>query len=205
MRLDEPLSILQPDGSPSGVVVVPFAVPGKVALWLEDESAGPDFGSVEEDTIALEVRDAGGATRLFYVPACARMSDALAARLEDTTLVWSWLAVAADWRGFGYGGAAVPIVERAAMRLGATSGRALVPASNGIGLYFWLRLGYRPLSGPVTVRIGELTTRTDCIVGVAGSQVLIGQLVLEALDLVADCRAGTVTPRHPEGPVLGLR
>ncbi len=63
----------------------------------------------------------------------------------------------------------------------------------------------RPLAGPVTVRIGELTTRTDCIVGVAGSQVLIGQLVLEALDLVADCRAGTVTPRHPEGPVLGLR
>ena len=31
----------------------------------------------------------------------------------------------------------------------------------------------RPLAGPVTVRIGELTTRTDCIVGVAGSQVLI--------------------------------
>ena len=38
------------------MVVVPFAVPGKVALWLEDESKGPDFGSVEEDTIALEVR-----------------------------------------------------------------------------------------------------------------------------------------------------
>ena len=73
---------------------------------------------------------------------------ACAARIEDTTLVWTWLAVAAEWRGFGYGGAAVPIVERAAMRLGATSGRALVPASNGIGLYFWLRLGYRPLSGP---------------------------------------------------------
>ena len=87
MRLDEPLSILKPDGSPSGVVVVPFAVPGKVALWLEDESNGPNFGSVEEDTIALEVRDASGAARLFYVPACARMNEALAARLAGAELV----------------------------------------------------------------------------------------------------------------------
>ena len=87
MRLDEPLPILCPDGSPAGVVVVPFAVPGKVALWLEDESKGPDFGSVEEDTIALEVRDAGGVARLFYVPACARMTDALAARLAGAGLV----------------------------------------------------------------------------------------------------------------------
>ena len=87
MRLDEPLSLATPDGSPSGVVVVPFAVPGKVALWLEDESRGPDFGSVEEDTIALEVRDAGGATRLFYVPACARMTDALATRLAGAEVV----------------------------------------------------------------------------------------------------------------------
>jgi pyrroloquinoline quinone biosynthesis protein B len=87
MQLNEPLSILKPDGSPSGVVVVPFAVPGKVALWLEDESDGPNFGSVEEDTIALEVRDARGAARLFYVPACARMTDALASRLAGAELV----------------------------------------------------------------------------------------------------------------------
>ena len=87
MRLEEPLRILKPDGSPSGVEVVPFAVPGKVALWLEDESSGPNFGSVDEDTIALEVRDAAGAVTLFYVPACARMTDALAARLTGAELV----------------------------------------------------------------------------------------------------------------------
>ena len=66
---------------------MPFAVPGKVALWLEDESRGPDFGSVEEDTIALEVRDAAGVARLYYVPACARMTDALAKRLAGAGLV----------------------------------------------------------------------------------------------------------------------
>ena len=87
MRLDETLPILRPDGEPSGVQVVPFAVPGKVALWLEDESKGPDFGTEEGDTIALEVRDAESAARLFYVPACARMTEALAARLSGAELV----------------------------------------------------------------------------------------------------------------------
>ena len=87
VRLDEPLSILKPDGSAAGVEVTPFAVPGKVALWLEDERKGPDFGSVEEDTIALEIGDAGGVTRLFYIPACAWMTDTLAARFAGAELV----------------------------------------------------------------------------------------------------------------------
>ncbi len=65
---------------------------------------------------------------------------------EGATLVWQWLAVGAAWRAFGYGGAAVPIVERAAAKRGAKSARVRVPASNGVALYFWLRLGYRPMS-----------------------------------------------------------
>ena len=43
------------------------------------------------------------------------------------------------------------------------------------------------------------------IVGVAGSQGLIGQVVLESLDLIADCINRTLTPRHPEGPLLAVR
>ena len=65
---------------------MPFAVPGKVALWLEDETKGPDFGTVREDTIALEIRDAEGATSLYYIPACARMTEALAERLRGAQL-----------------------------------------------------------------------------------------------------------------------
>ena len=41
--------------------------------------------------------------------------------------------------------------------------------------------------------------------GPTGSEVLIGQLVLEALDLIANGRNRTLTPRHPEGPVLAIR
>ena len=40
-----------------------------------------------QSSIVLEVRDAGGVARLFYVPACARMTDALAARLAGAGLV----------------------------------------------------------------------------------------------------------------------
>ena len=57
----------------------------------------------------------------------------------------------------------------------------------------------------VTIGIGNLATDTETIVGPAGSQVLLGQVVLEQLDLIADCKNRTLTPRHPEGPVLAIR
>lgn len=62
----------------------------------------------------------------------------------------------------------------------------------------------RPVTD-VTIEIGDLATRTEAIVGPAGSEILIGQTVLEVLDLIADCRNRTLAPRHPEGPVLAIR
>ena len=63
----------------------------------------------------------------------------------------------------------------------------------------------RPVAGPVTVRIGDRSTRTDCVVGPPSGEVLIGQIILEALDLIADCSNRTLTPRMPDYPVLKLR
>lgn len=73
------------------------------------------------------------------------VAGAAAARIERGALVWTWLAVGEAWRAFGYGGVAVSLVERGARRGGARRARARVPASNGVALYFWLRLGYRPV------------------------------------------------------------
>jgi pyrroloquinoline quinone biosynthesis protein B len=87
MVLEQECVLARPDGGPLGFSVVPFSVPGKVALWLEDVNRGANFGTVEEDTIALEVRSAGR-TRFFYVPGCAHMTDALAARLRGAPLVF---------------------------------------------------------------------------------------------------------------------
>lgn len=87
LTLDEPTMLICPDGSESGVVVVPFAVPGKVALWLEDTSKPVETGAVGEDTIALEIRDADGKTQAFYIPGCASVPDWLADRLRGAPLV----------------------------------------------------------------------------------------------------------------------
>ena len=86
LTLDAPTPLICPDGSESGITVVPFAVPGKVALWLEDPSK-ENFGSVPEDSIALEIRDAGGVTRAFYVPGAASIPDDLAERLRGAPVV----------------------------------------------------------------------------------------------------------------------
>ena len=65
-------------------------------------------------------------------------------------LTWTWLAVDARWRAYGYGGAAVPLLEQAAREAGAELALTPLPPDNGVALYFWLRLGYTPLrSAPV--------------------------------------------------------
>ena len=70
----------------SGISIKPFSVPGKVALWLEDESKGKNFGSVEEDTIALEVSTSD--KKFFYIPACASIPDWLLKKLDSSELVF---------------------------------------------------------------------------------------------------------------------
>ncbi len=63
----------------------------------------------------------------------------------------------------------------------------------------------RPLAGPVTVRIGNRAMITNCVVGPPLSEPLIGHVVLETLDLIADCTNRTLTPRYPDHPLLKLK
>ena len=63
----------------------------------------------------------------------------------------------------------------------------------------------RPVAGPVTVQIGNRSMSTDCVVGPPLSEPLIGQIVLEALDLIADCTNRTLAPRFPDYPLLKLK
>jgi pyrroloquinoline quinone biosynthesis protein B len=68
-----------------GLSVLPFAVPGKVALFME--RGAPDIGAESEDVIGLEVR--GGAhTGFFFVPGCAQVSERLAERLRGAPLLF---------------------------------------------------------------------------------------------------------------------
>jgi pyrroloquinoline quinone biosynthesis protein B len=86
--LDECFAPLRADGVPLGCRVTAFAVPGKVALWLEDTARGVDVGALGEDTVALEISDDASGQRFYYIPGCARMTPELAARLRGAALVF---------------------------------------------------------------------------------------------------------------------
>ena len=92
IRLGEGFEPESQQGEGLGLTVTPFAVPGKVALYLEDEqAAGGNFGTVEEDTIALRIEtlrpNGGGVRRFLYVPACAVPSPALKAEMQGADLL----------------------------------------------------------------------------------------------------------------------
>ncbi len=56
-----------------------------------------------------------------------------------------------------------------------------------------------PVAGPLMIQIGDRSMTTECIIVPAGADALIGQLVMERLDLIPDCTHQRLTPR-PESP-----
>lgn len=61
-----------------------FAVPGKVALYLEEEA--PEIGGETEDVVGVRVADSGAS--FFFLPGCARLTAALARRLAGASVVF---------------------------------------------------------------------------------------------------------------------
>lgn len=86
-ELDRPTA-LEGGGSDLGLTVEAFAVPGKIALFLETGSAGGNFGSRDGDTIGLKVTSAASGTSFFYIPGCAEIDAPLAARLKGADLLF---------------------------------------------------------------------------------------------------------------------
>jgi pyrroloquinoline quinone biosynthesis protein B len=87
LQTDRETDLELPDGRVAGIAVEAFPVPGKVALYLEDETAGSNFGTVAEDTVGLRVIDRASGRWFFYVPGCASVPDDLARRLDGAPLV----------------------------------------------------------------------------------------------------------------------
>jgi predicted aspartyl protease len=61
----------------------------------------------------------------------------------------------------------------------------------------------RPIAGTLTVRVGDRSIETDCVVNPPASEPLLGQIILERLDLLVDCKEGKLIPR-PESPYLPM-
>jgi len=61
----------------------------------------------------------------------------------------------------------------------------------------------RPVAGTLTVRVDDRSMETDCVVNPPASEPLLGQIILERLDLLVDCKEGKLVPR-PESPYLPM-
>ncbi len=86
LAIDAPTKIIG-GGVDLGLVVEAFPVEGKIALYLEDAAAGPNFGTQIGDTLGLRVSDPVTGRAFFYVPGCAKIDAKLAERLAGASLV----------------------------------------------------------------------------------------------------------------------
>jgi pyrroloquinoline quinone biosynthesis protein B len=87
IAIDEAFEPELPDGSSSGIEIVPFAVPGKGAWYLEGKTHPAGDGSAG-DTLGLRIGDKANGKYLYFVAACARVTPELKARLAGASLVF---------------------------------------------------------------------------------------------------------------------
>jgi pyrroloquinoline quinone biosynthesis protein B len=85
--IDEAFEPALPDGSASGIEILPFTVPGKGAWYLEGKTH-PGGSDGAGDTLGLRIRDKASDKAFFVVAACAEATDDLKARLAGAALVF---------------------------------------------------------------------------------------------------------------------
>lgn len=87
IEIDRPFEPALPDGTPSGIEVLAFTVPGKGAWYLEAKSH-PTGGDAAGDTLGLRIADRTSGKYFFFLAACARATDELKARIKGAALVF---------------------------------------------------------------------------------------------------------------------
>ncbi len=75
------------DGTPSGLEVLPFIVPGKRAWYLEGKSH-PGGSDGVGDTVGLRIADKTSEKYFYFLAACAEVTDELKARISGAPLVF---------------------------------------------------------------------------------------------------------------------
>jgi pyrroloquinoline quinone biosynthesis protein B len=87
IELDRSFEPALPDGSPSAIEIVPFAVPGKSAWYLEgkDHPAASDGAG---DTLGLRIVDKTTGKYFYFLAACATVTEDVKTRLAGAPLVF---------------------------------------------------------------------------------------------------------------------
>jgi len=87
IEIDRAFEPALPDGSPSGIEVIAFTVPGKGAWYLEGK-AHPGGTDGAGDTLGLRIRDKATNRHFYFIAACAHVSDELKSRLAGAPLLF---------------------------------------------------------------------------------------------------------------------
>jgi pyrroloquinoline quinone biosynthesis protein B len=87
IEVDEAFEPALPDGSPSGIEILPFAVSGKGAWYLEGKAhpAGDDGAG---DTLGLRIGDKASGKHMYFLAACAGVTSDLRSRLKGASAVF---------------------------------------------------------------------------------------------------------------------
>jgi pyrroloquinoline quinone biosynthesis protein B len=87
IEVNEAFEPALPDGSRSGIEILPFAVSGKSAWYLEG-NAHPGGDADAGDTLGLRIGDKATGKYLYFIAACAGVTDDLRSRLAGAPLVF---------------------------------------------------------------------------------------------------------------------
>jgi pyrroloquinoline quinone biosynthesis protein B len=87
IELDQAFEPALAGGAPSGIEILPFAVAGKSAWYLEGKvHPGGDDGT--GDTLGLRIRDKATGKHFYFLAACADVTDDLKSRLAGAPLIF---------------------------------------------------------------------------------------------------------------------
>ncbi len=87
IEVDQPFEPRLPDGAPSGLEVLAFAVSGKGAWYLEGKQH-PGGADGTGDTLGLRISDKATGKHFYFLAACADVSDELKSRIAGSPLVF---------------------------------------------------------------------------------------------------------------------
>ena len=87
IEVNEAFELGLPDGSPAGIEVLPFAVPGKGAWYLEGK-AHPAGETGDGDTLGLRIQDKATGKHFYFLAACASVDDDLRSRLKGASAIF---------------------------------------------------------------------------------------------------------------------
>ncbi len=88
LMLDGPVQLANRDGTPVGMRLTGFSVPGKPALYLEGQDIGAHLAERSENTIGLEIEESATGKRFYFIPGCAAVDAPLKARLKGASLLF---------------------------------------------------------------------------------------------------------------------